>query len=350
MAHEIGHVLGFHHPDAFSGMNLRATSPMGNGTCLAPLKHVELSPQLSHADGAESIMYSMTRHRDRTCLTQDDLEGLNFLYPLCEGVVGTPQCIKMQRHSGWLRLGIATAVPFLMSSLLILLVQLFTRRYQQKKVESLEATAVRLRQQRKELLGRLKRQYTSRQNVDGRPTTPGRRLSRMVTTLRRNVSWRDRDAASPLTPGSSTQHASGRGWDAEDGAMAAAPAARGGVAAAGSAREGQQARPSGIEVDLPMQDRASDRSSSFDRASRRSSPLNSGGGMVWPSLFGRPRSARQPKQSTRSSPPPVLRGRPDGAPPGQSSSTRGQEVATVDAGGGTSTAAKADWAEDTLST
>ena len=37
-------------------------------------------------DVGDSIMFSMTRHRGRTCLTADDLEGLNFLYPVCKSV------------------------------------------------------------------------------------------------------------------------------------------------------------------------------------------------------------------------------------------------------------------------
>ena len=71
VAHEIGHVLGFHHPDTFPELNLKATEPMGPETCMYPLNHVEYQPL---PEGADSIMFSVTKHRDRTCLTEDDLE------------------------------------------------------------------------------------------------------------------------------------------------------------------------------------------------------------------------------------------------------------------------------------
>ena len=41
------------------------------------------------------------RVQDRTCLSNDDLEGLNFLYPVCEGAfeplieTGEPLCLKV---------------------------------------------------------------------------------------------------------------------------------------------------------------------------------------------------------------------------------------------------------------
>ena len=50
----------------------------------------------------DSIMFSMTQRQDRTCLSSDDLEGLNYLYPICEGAfqplskTGEPLCIKPQ--------------------------------------------------------------------------------------------------------------------------------------------------------------------------------------------------------------------------------------------------------------
>ena len=58
-------------------------------------------------------MYSMTKHQDNLCLTDDDLEGLNYLYPTCfwevETDAGTvpdqgmpykqPQCVEPERKS-----------------------------------------------------------------------------------------------------------------------------------------------------------------------------------------------------------------------------------------------------------
>ena len=64
MAHEVGHVLGFNHPDTHAGMNLRATASMGPGVCLDPLGHVALAPNLTGVLG-DTIMHSMTKHRSR---------------------------------------------------------------------------------------------------------------------------------------------------------------------------------------------------------------------------------------------------------------------------------------------
>ena len=77
-------------------------------------------------------MMSTTRHRDRTCLTADDLEGLNFLYPSCVGAAepvsgtGLPMCIKAQSRSGYLRLAYATGLPYICVSLFILALQVTT--------------------------------------------------------------------------------------------------------------------------------------------------------------------------------------------------------------------------------
>ena len=74
MAHEIGHILGFNHPNTFTGANLVATGDgvMGPDVCMDPLRHVKLQPL---PEGADSIMFSVTKARDRTCLTADDVQA-----------------------------------------------------------------------------------------------------------------------------------------------------------------------------------------------------------------------------------------------------------------------------------
>ena len=128
IAHEVGHVLGFHHPDAEFEINLQATQGqlMGNATCWRALDHVELAPD---KDLGDSIMYSMTTSRDRTCLTSDDLEGLNYLYPTCDGTLhpredtGEPLCIKGKRMGGWVRLAYVVFGPWIIICLIFLLLQ-----------------------------------------------------------------------------------------------------------------------------------------------------------------------------------------------------------------------------------
>ena len=135
MAHEIGHVLGFHHPDKEWELNLNAVGPISNSTCNSALDHVRLNKT---RDVADSLMFSMTKHRDRTCLSVDDLEGLNYLYPTCDGAMmpaldtGQPACIKGKRFSGWLRLIYAVLVPWTIVSVVAILTQYVVRVHQKR--------------------------------------------------------------------------------------------------------------------------------------------------------------------------------------------------------------------------
>ena len=91
-------------------------------------------------------MFSMTKHRDRTCLTSDDLEGLNFLYPTCEGAMqprldtGEPLCIKGKRLGGWLRLIYAVLVPWVIVSAITVLTQCTVRMHQKRRLKNLKTT------------------------------------------------------------------------------------------------------------------------------------------------------------------------------------------------------------------
>jgi len=148
IAHEIGHVLGFDHPDTLPHKNLRALSrhmaevssgdlsPPDAPICLNPMQYVELKPLPEEAD---SIMFSTTRHRGRTCLTDDDLDGLNVLYPMCGGAVEQPMCLQNGQLRGWVRLAVAVGFPFLLTVLLLLLLQCSVKLYQRRKVKRLQA-------------------------------------------------------------------------------------------------------------------------------------------------------------------------------------------------------------------
>jgi len=127
MAHEIGHVLGFTHPNEKPDMNLRATTAMSAAVCGDPFNYVEFAGELSK-ELSTTIMYSITQHLDKTCLTSDDVEGLNFLYPYCDHPAQGPKCIKPRKYSGLLRLAVAVFVPFLGIALFMLLILYIVRR------------------------------------------------------------------------------------------------------------------------------------------------------------------------------------------------------------------------------
>lgn len=111
-------------------LNLKADTEMNASTCYSSLDYVHLAMNdPTTAVPTDSLMFSQTLHRYRTCLSNDDLEGLNYLYPTCEGAFEPqgeylePLCIKASRFAGWLRLGLVTSVPFFLSATFIVLVQ-----------------------------------------------------------------------------------------------------------------------------------------------------------------------------------------------------------------------------------
>ena len=63
----------------------------------------------------DSIMYSLTTHQARPCLSEDDLDGLNHLYPSCNHArLEDPICIKSSRNIGYARIGLCAADPSLL--------------------------------------------------------------------------------------------------------------------------------------------------------------------------------------------------------------------------------------------
>ncbi len=72
-------------------------------------EHVRVEPRAPNA----SIMNMFTQNPSTVCLEQDDLDGLNVLYPTCEDTVLVPQCFKTQMYLGWVRLALIVGVPLL---------------------------------------------------------------------------------------------------------------------------------------------------------------------------------------------------------------------------------------------
>ena len=178
IAHEVGHLLGFQHPDQFPDANLRAVNSsttfgdavevgsagefparglMNNATCHDPMNHIELA---ALPEGLDTIMMSTTKHRERTCLTDDDLEGLNFLYPTCAGAQAKPNCIKRLRHSGWLRLAVAVAIPYLTCTIIIMLIQCAVKYHQKRRLHEMEIRNKKIKGEARQLEGHLQRMPT----------------------------------------------------------------------------------------------------------------------------------------------------------------------------------------------
>ena len=119
MAHETGHVLGFGHPDAVPAENLAAACRITNATCHDPFAACAYNSP--YASEQKSIMHSLTQHTPRACLSEEDMHGLYFLYPLCDDLEPeVVSCTKGRRLSGWLRLALVSGAPFLLAVLVIL--------------------------------------------------------------------------------------------------------------------------------------------------------------------------------------------------------------------------------------
>lgn len=140
IAHEVGHVLGFGHPDAQPDQNLQAL-PENTTVCNSPLDYVQLTRPLQAMLNREtSVMQSFTIHRDRTCLLEDDLEGLNYLYPTCGSQRATPLCLKQTLLLGYVRLIIAAFIPFLGCVLFVVLLKSLTEWHLKRELRKLKAS------------------------------------------------------------------------------------------------------------------------------------------------------------------------------------------------------------------
>ena len=65
-------------------------------------------------------MKTFTQTPVDVCVRQDDLNGLNSLYPTCNTPVATPQCWKSAQYLGLVRLTMYVAVPAVVILLMVL--------------------------------------------------------------------------------------------------------------------------------------------------------------------------------------------------------------------------------------
>ena len=74
------------------------------------------------------------------------MQGLHFLYPMCEGADPEPQCLKERRTSGYLRLLMTVAIPYFVMSLCLLLVISIVRCHQRRQLRELEERIANIRE------------------------------------------------------------------------------------------------------------------------------------------------------------------------------------------------------------
>ena len=117
-AHEIGHVLGLHHPDQAhaDGRNMVLTKATG-GTWNCYDEWADVRVDLQPSGSALMAAFTQTPHAAGSCLSQDDLDGLNVLYPTCHETVTEPLCLGHHAgtpHVGWVRLVLFVGLPLVL--------------------------------------------------------------------------------------------------------------------------------------------------------------------------------------------------------------------------------------------
>jgi hypothetical protein len=163
---QVGHVLGLSHPDSVAtsldksvsgpaGQNVYASNLLNgkrmstdNG-CMRPWDSVVAGvppndPSVPEGGVRPSIMKALTQHNPRVCLSEDDLEALNTLYPDCTSSISVVVCDKVSYNIGWVRLGVWILAPILVALLLMLCVFAFTSHHQNKRLDA----QIRLRMRR----------------------------------------------------------------------------------------------------------------------------------------------------------------------------------------------------------
>ena len=144
IAHEVGHVLGFSHPDRqqIRNIHLDASVLHDSTSCLRPLDHVAITTPPEKP----TIMYSRTKHRVRTCLSEDDYIGLHALYPTCEhdDAAIQPECVKPRQVIGYLRLIIHVALPYVLTTILLIAFQQLVKWHYRQRLAALQRDVKKL--------------------------------------------------------------------------------------------------------------------------------------------------------------------------------------------------------------
>lgn len=155
---QVGHVLGLSHPDSVAtsldksvsgpaGQNVYASNLLNgkrmstdNG-CMRPWDSVVAGvppndPSVPEGGVRPSIMKALTQHNPRVCLSEDDLEALNTLYPDCETAITLPVCFKTDHNIGWVRFFVWSVCPVVLMLLMLVCLNSYLRKFQLKRYAS----------------------------------------------------------------------------------------------------------------------------------------------------------------------------------------------------------------------
>ena len=82
-----------------------------------------------------SVMLRPSPYHNRACLSQDDLDALNNLYPPCKGANTQPICIRSDRNHVWINFMCMGCIPLVALALLAFVGLLLARRRQQQRMK-----------------------------------------------------------------------------------------------------------------------------------------------------------------------------------------------------------------------
>ena len=82
-----------------------------------------------------SVMLRPSSFHNRACLSQDDLDALNALYPSCKGANSKPICIRSDRNHIWINFVCMGCVPLVAVALLAFVGLLLARRRQRQRMK-----------------------------------------------------------------------------------------------------------------------------------------------------------------------------------------------------------------------
>ena len=158
--HEIGHLLGLAHPNQYPDAVMIPNATMDNVTCLNPEGYLN-PPDAATIEAMEKPSYSMmtafTQNPSEVCLTADDLDGLNYLYPVCENAAVPPSaCYKSERNIGWLRFAVWVITPLLLTMVSLLCVVNVIKQRQARKMGGFAQKLVRMEKRNQKLLDKMK--------------------------------------------------------------------------------------------------------------------------------------------------------------------------------------------------